>query len=232
MTTISTYPVTLHTSTSKPTSDDHRLVILNSKEPSAAAKKLKPNLKKLPALCISIPAIKVLVTPTELAELLQTSFNKMQDECIRDDINRQIGEYTGQQIEWSKTFVADNVFSLTGVIEANKPQRLTLDMISSWFDTSVDEKLALAIAAKKGFADLEAFAAMDEANKNAVQTAVNQRRELLMKLSAPVTPRFNDNITEQLIKCVQLADDSNIKSNLLSKLAPKTVTVEEMNDAI
>lgn len=225
MITSTQFQVFLHTASSKAFDDGQRLCVLNWKEPSAAAKKLNPAAKKLPSMCVNIPAITLTVQPEELCNLLTDTFHAMQDEAIRIAIETSIGDYSGQTILFSDFTISEDVFSVAGILEANEPKRLSKDMLAKWFDTSLRDNLIFSVAAKAGYTP-DKFSTLDTSILSGFDKSVATVKDVLLRFSAPVTPKFNEATTAALIRAVSAADPSSIKQTLLSKLSPKTADVD------
>lgn len=226
MTTINTYPVAIHTDNSVASSPTHRLCVMHWKEPTAKAKLANSALKKLPSLSVSIPAIKLSVTPAIIASAMQAAFEDMQKAAIQTEVERQIGTYTGQQL--TMPVITEETFSLETIAATQIGGRKSKDMLSNWFDTNLSDNLFLAVASKRGYDVTKEETVVPEHDKVAMLTAINQVKDLLSSLAAPTT-KYAPHILEQLTKAVTLANDDSTKSWLLSKLnnltAPREVSI-------
>lgn len=227
MTTITTTYITrIHTDNAKPDHPDHRLCVLHWKEPTAKAKLATANLKKLPSLCISIPAIKLSVTPLIIASAMQGAFEDMQKSAIQAECERQIGTYTGQQL--TLPTIADNIFSLETIASTSIGGRKSKDMLLAWFDTNLSDNLFLAVASKRGYDMTASDTNVPEQDQKAITQACDQVKELLASLAAPTT-KYAPHILSQLTKAVELANDDSTKTWFMNKLnsltAPREVSI-------
>lgn len=226
MTTINTYPVSIHTDNSIALNPNHRLCILHWKEPTAKAKLTNSALKKLPSLSVSIPAIKLSVTPAIIASAMQAAFEDMQKAAIQTEVERQIGVYTGQQL--TMPTISEETFSLETIAATQIGGRKSKDMLTAWFDTNLSDNLFLAVASKRGYDVTNPDTKVPDEDAKSMTTAINQVKDLLSSLAAPTT-KYAPHILEQLTKAVTLANDDSTKSWLLAKLtnltAPREVSI-------
>lgn len=226
MTTINTYPVTIHTDNSAALAADHRLCVMHWKEPTAKARLTNAAIKKLPSLCVSIPAIKLVVQPQIIASAMQSAFEDMQKSAIQTECERQIGIYTGQQL--TMPVITESIFSLDTMAASAVSGRKSKDMLAQWFDTSLQDNLFMAVAARKGYDITNPAIVVPDHDQAALLAACNQVKELLSSLAAPTT-KYAPHILSQLIKATELANDDSTKTWLLNKLsslsAPREVSI-------
>lgn len=215
-----TYPVMLHTDSSKPATTADRLVVIRWKTPTD---KIKAAAYKKPATrCVSVPRINVSAEPAILNEAVTTAFQDLQDEVIRSLVTEAIE--SGKD---TLTIHADSI-SYEGVANYAKDKavsgRLSGDIIKSWFEGALEEPLTLAFANVLQLTDNPTPEQLAKLAK-----VVEQHKELIVSLASP-RASMNEKIAAQLKKAVALAPEERIKAQLTAKLdmflAPKETVLD------
>lgn len=212
MTTITTYPVKLYTDSSKPENDGHRLTVIRWKE-----RKDDASYKKPAPRCVSHPRVAIIVEPSILASALQSAFETMQDDVIRAEIMRQMGDAESTTNVITLAISADAI-TMEAVAAYAAQQavgnRLSKDLLESWFDGNLADNLYLRLADKLGIVGTPT-----EQQGNLLTSNVATAKKLVTSLASPRS-MYPENIVAQLEKAISLAeDDGKIKSQLLAKLS-------------
>lgn len=219
------YVVGIHTDSTKPTNESHRLSVIAFKTPSD--KKNDATYKRPVTRSVSVPQITLTIQPDVIRDALQAAYYDLQDQVIREivvsslDAGMQAADGTLKKI-----VIDSNQISLEAcaAFYARKSigTKLSKDMLASWFDSDLATQLELAlISALK----LPEQPAPEEQAK--LDAAVKQHRNLIVSLAAP-TASLPDHITKQLQRAVNLADDSPVKTTLSDKLHRFLKPVEEI----
>ncbi len=152
------HTVEIYTGKNKPSDDTQRLCVITFKTEKKKATKeftdesgkkianpdYDPNYKKPEARCVSIPKLKIHVTPSEISDAMQTAFEDLQDALIRKLIieklekNETILNFHNDQIGFTAIAAYAAEVAASG--------KLTKEAIHDWFDNDVADALTLAIA--------------------------------------------------------------------------------------
>lgn len=218
------YAIRIHTDSSKPDSQEHRLSVCNFKTPRK--EKDNKDYKKPAARSVSIPKFVILVEPTVLQVAITNAFYDLQDQIIRDKITKAIAESKDGN---PTIFLTDQEISAQAVAdyaaEVASGGKLSAKAIEEWYDTSLEEALFLAIAAKLGLGNSPT---PEETAK--LDAVMKQHRELIVGL-ASTTVNYSEKLSKNLLLAVQKAGDGDrIRQQLENKLQkfiqPKEVTID------
>jgi hypothetical protein len=204
------YAVMLHTDSSKPETTDQRLSVIRWKTPSK--EKNNPSYKKPASRCVSIPKTTISAIPEILSASLQLAFEDMQDEVIRDHVEKEVS--AGHE----NITITDDMFSPDAVAAYQTAKavsgRLSGDSLTAWFDEYLDEPLSLALANVMSIPSENPTAEQ----LSSLTKAVEQHKTIIVSLASP-RAALNEKIATQLKKAVTIAnDDGRIKQQLLTKL--------------
>lgn len=213
--------VSLYTDSSKPLSSDHRLVVIGWKTPQKEVG--NTSYKKPPTLCISVPKLELTCSPSILREAMQAAFEDLQNSLLRSLVAEKSIE---QRIGWSIDPEAINAAAIASWLSGSGNGRLSAERIASWFDSSCTEQLTLLLANKM---QLSNSPTAEELSK--LDAAIKQRRLLLTKIAGPGVP-FNKQISEQLLRSVEPAEDSMTKQQVVAKLRSYITQATDLEDLL
>lgn len=193
------YPVNLLTDSSKPANETHRLSVIRFKT-------MKDKPAKSPNKCVSIPRLKINVSPDILNASLNAAFLEMQDEVIRSLI-----------VDNNATTINDDDISFTAIqqfqLEKSTSQRLSGESVKAWFDTCMSENLTLALSNA-----MQLPSEPSEEQLSKLQAAVSQHEQLIISLASPRS-NYNKTLAAQLLKAIAVSDDDGlIRGKLQTKL--------------
>lgn len=225
-TTQTTYLVRPHTDSMVPEHKSHRLAIIRWK-----ASKKEPTKKVHASRAVSIPQVALTIVPECLAASLRDAFEDLQDEVLRNIIEQRLEKDPNV----APFTITDDDISPSSVAAYQAAQaangRLSTDLLEAWFDQDLEAKLATAL-------DTAVAAVADPANDeqvnqraNRILAAVKQHRDVITKLASP-RASIPEKVATQLLKAVALADDSKVRTSLLTKLTafskPETLQLDEL----
>lgn len=220
---MSNYQFSLYTDSSKPSSSDHRLVVIGWKTPQKEVGNL--NYRKPPTICISIPKIRLSISPAIIAEAMQAAFEDLQNSLLRSLIaEKSIEQRVGTNYSDTDFDAAAVASWLAGSGAGNG--RLSQDRIATWFDASVSEPLSLLLANRM---NLSNEPSNEELTK--LTAAITQRRTLLTRIAGPGVP-FNRTVAEQLLRSVEPAEASMTKQQVVAKLTSYLKQTDELELSI
>ena len=199
--------------------ENHRLSLIMYKTPKDKkndATYVRPN-----NMAVSVPRIKVSVTPACLQDALQACFEDLQDSLIRKlyEDAREAGKSVVSLSDAQIDFQACADFSAANAVNG----KLSKDLLNKWFDESLAETLTVALANALKLPDEPS-----EAEAAKLEAAVLQHKKLIVELASP-RANMPESVAKSLQKAVALAEDDKVKHSLQSKLnvflQPKEVTL-------
>lgn len=233
MTTTATSLVALFTANSKAVDSSHRLAKFTWKAKKDKAGVLQKKLA--PDLCCNIPSVTLTCSNPLLNELATAAFQDMQDDVIREEIERQL--FAGISISDLAPVNLDTVSAeaiSTAFSTKASGERLTRAMLELWFDTELYAPVYLAFATKYGF---DKDKVPDDVSDKKIESVCASAKDLLAGFSAPKPPHVTPATLEQLTKLVNLIVDTStdpVTKKMAAKLSALTKPVKplEMLDTL
>lgn len=190
--------------------ENQRLSIITFKTPKD--QKDNKDYKKPQNRCVSVPCLKVKVEPAELQSALQALFEELQDAVIRKHVVTAIEDeakiitVSDDQIGFAAcaAYAAENAIS----------GKLTKEVINSWFDENMQEKLEVALANALQIGEVPTADQIDKLN-----AAVKQHKELFSKCAATV-PGIQMKVAKSLLNALKMVEEDRVQMALVSKLKP------------
>lgn len=219
------YTVEIHTTSSKPKDENHRLEIISFKTPRD--KKDDATFKRHVARCVSLPICNLTIQPDTIRDAMQAAYYDLRSQVVREIVVNHLD--AGMQDASGKLkpcVISYEQISLEAcaAFYARKAvgTKLSSEMLASWFDSDLATTLELALITVKQLPDT-----LNIEQQTAIDKLVKQHRDLVVKLAAP-TLTLPDNIIKQLQRAVSLADDSPVKETLNNKFATMLKPREEL----
>lgn len=217
------YPVRLHTDSSVPANSTQRLSIHRWKERTVKnADGSETKIAALPARSVSVPKLSLSVIPDCLSVALTDALSSLQDQLIKSLIEASI------EAGNTDTVLTDSQIDDAAIAEYAREQatsgRLSSKAIELWYNSSLQDSLALALANALSINEQSPASDLDKLNE-----MLATHKKLIVDLASP-RAMMNQQTATQLIKAVRLAttgSNSAVKQQLLDKLeafrAPKEV---------
>lgn len=204
------HDVEVFTAKSKPL-DGQRLSIITFKTPKD--QKDNKEYKKPQNRCVSVPCLKLKSDPDVISSAMQALFEELQDSVIRKHVVAAIEDeakiitVSNDQISFAAcaAYAAENAIS----------GKLTKDVIATWFDENMDEKITIALAAAMKLPTEN----IKQEQLDALNLAVKQHKELFSKCAATV-PSIAPKIAKSLLNALKLVEEDRVQMALVSKLKP------------
>lgn len=199
--------------------EGHRLSTVMYKTPKD--KKNDASYVRPTNMCISVPRIKVSVTPACLQDALQAAFEELQDSVLRSiyEKAREDGKKVVTVADAAIDFQACAEFAAANAVNG----KLSKETLMKWFDENLAENLTVALANALKLPDEPS-----EAEAAKLDAAVKQHKLLIVDLASP-RANMPEHIAKSLLKAVDLAEDDKVKASLKNKLdvfiKPKEVTL-------
>lgn len=173
------------------------------------------------AMCVSLPAISqaVEIEPACLKESVISYLEEQQNLVVRKVIDNWFQDNTNvslREIVVNPAFLTPEGLSAFYNLNATNG-KVSETQIKDWFIGNVQEELELRLSNIPSMTD------------EVLKKAVNQHKELLMKLASPKAV-FSEKIADQLLKVVTLnvEDFSGVKEALIKKLVSFKAKEEEL----
>jgi hypothetical protein len=204
-----TYPVTITTDSSVPTSTEHRLSKHFWKKPKDA----KADYKTPVARCVSIPKVTLACEPSILSALFQSAFEKMQDAVIKEEIEKNLAAGRTTELFISELLLTPTAIA-TYASELSTGGHLSSDKISAWFATDCEQALINEIIAKR----YKDGSQPSEEDLKKIAATVEGTKVTMMRLSGTKST-FAEQTAKQLQWAAKLAEESVTRTQLLTKLS-------------
>lgn len=195
-------PIVLHTDSAKAATAADRLVVIRFKEKKGST------TPKSPSYCVSIPVLEVTTNDELLNKAATAAIQELQDSIIRERVEAFL-EDTSIRKEINELEI--NAIAISTFYDRVATSgRLSKELLSSWFDETLAEELALALLV--AVPSLQS----DEAQLSAV---LKSHKDHICNLASP-RANMPQKLATQLRKAVLLAkeEEGKIKPTLLSKL--------------